>query len=65
MVTCFDEKPFQFLRHVSSPPGRHPPGSRAGVVDVMMRSNPALGLRQCLVTPSRKKVGFHRRVRRD
>ena len=65
-VICFDESPFQLLRHVRDPLPA-PPGvarredyeyERAGVVDVMMICQPALGLRKRLVTPSRKKVDF-------
>ena len=67
-VICFDESPFQLLRHVRDPLPASPGVARredheyerAGVVDVMMICQPALGLRKCLVTPtpSRKKVNL-------
>ena len=65
-VICFDESPFQLLRHVADPRPASPGVARredyeyerAGVADVMMICQPALGLRKCLVTQSRKKVDF-------
>jgi hypothetical protein len=65
-VVCFDESPVQLLREVREPtpvaPGRPRRQDyeyeRCGVAEVMMISQPAAGLRKCLVTEHRKKPDF-------
>jgi transposase len=65
-VVCFDESPLQLLREVREPidaaPGRPRREDceyeRCGVAEVMMISQPAVGLRKCLVTEHRKKTDF-------
>ncbi len=65
-VVCFDESPVQLLREVREPidvaPGQprreDNEYERCGVAEVMMISQPAAGLRKCLVTEHRKKNDF-------
>ncbi len=65
-VVCFDESPVQLLREVRKPIDAAPGQprredyeyERCGVAEVMMISQPAAGLRKCLVTEHRKKPDF-------
>jgi len=65
-VVCFDESPVQLLREVREPidaaPGRarreDSEYARCGVAEVMMISQPAAGLRKCMVMGHRKKADF-------
>lgn len=65
-VVCFGESPFQLLREVREPlnaaSGRlrrvDYEYERCGVAEVMIISQPAAGMRKCMVTQHRKKTDF-------